>query len=181
MTALYNITLFLAQLFFSFCMFIILLRIMLQLFGINSGNPICQLIAKISNPIVLPVRKIFPRVRTMDTASVVVLCLLEFIKLGLVAWLQGVSISIIPLLLAGFVDLVLQVLDFFFYAILIRVLLSWLSGVNNPPLQEILWLITEPILGRIRRFIPSIAGFDLSPIVAFVGIKIITIALLSYV
>ena len=64
-------------------------------------------------------------------------------------------------------------------AILIRILLSWFPVDPNNRLIVILYEITEPILGPIRRLIPSLAGFDISPILALVLIQVTESVLLT--
>jgi len=62
-------------------------------------------------------------------------------------------------------------------AIFARVVLSWF--MVNPTsgfvvsLYQVLFQITEPILGPLRRIIPTIGMFDISPIVAIIGLQII--------
>ena len=62
-------------------------------------------------------------------------------------------------------------------AIFARVVLSWF--MVNPTsgfvvsLYQVLFQITEPILGPLRRIIPTIGMFDISPIVAIIALQII--------
>ncbi len=51
-------------------------------------------------------------------------------------------------------------------AILIRVILSWVSVDPSNPLYAILHEITEPILAPIRQFMPRMGMIDLSPLIA---------------
>lgn len=67
------------------------------------------------------------------------------------------------LYLARFTDLLFQILIF---AIIGRALLSWFNLGAENPLVRILYEITEPILGPMRRVIPMIGMIDISPIVA---------------
>ena len=62
-----------------------------------------------------------------------------------------------------FVDLLFQVLIF---AIIGRALLSWFNLGPGNPIGRILFELTEPILGPMRRVIPMIGMIDISPIVA---------------
>lgn len=180
MAALHNVTLFIANVFFSLCIFVILLRILLQFFRANAQNPICQMIAKISNPIVLPLRRVLPRTQFIDVASVILLFLIEMIKFMTIGFLQGIYIGILPNLLMSFTDILLQIIDLLFYAVLIRVILSWINSPSSMYLNEIVYLMTEPMLGKIRRVIPPISGLDLSPVVAFILLKVLSIIILSY-
>ena len=63
-----------------------------------------------------------------------------------------------------FLGLLLKVL---WFALLIRVILSWFPVDPSNPIVRVLWEITEPVLAPLRRVIPRIGMFDLSPIAAF--------------
>lgn len=54
-------------------------------------------------------------------------------------------------------------------ALIIRALLSWLSGVSAlQPVARFFNKITDPLIVPIRRRLPPVGGIDLSPIVALV-------------
>ena len=73
-----------------------------------------------------------------------------------------------------FLSILLTVL---YIAILARVLLSWFPINPSNPLVRLLWDITEPILAPLRRVIPRIGMFDLSPLAAFLVITFLAQAL----
>ena len=58
-------------------------------------------------------------------------------------------------------------------AIFIRVLLSWFPIDPHNPLVTVLYEITEPILEPLRRVIPRMGMFDLSPLVALLLIQLL--------
>lgn len=68
------------------------------------------------------------------------------------------------------------VLGIYSWIVIIAVIMSWLinfnviNSSNNFVLMliEFLYRVTEPVLMKIRRFIPTISGFDLSPIVLII-------------
>lgn len=66
-------------------------------------------------------------------------------------------------------------------AILARILLSWVNIDPNNRVIRFLYEITEPILGPIRRVMPSLGGLDLSPMIALVLISLAERVLLSLV
>ena len=68
-------------------------------------------------------------------------------------------------LLVNFVDIITWALTI---AIFGRVIMSWVSPRGNDPVTMILFQITEPILGPIRRVMPQLGMFDLSPLVALI-------------
>lgn len=58
------------------------------------------------------------------------------------------------------------------WAIIIRVLLSWIPNLDRGnPLVQLLSQITEPVLGPARRIIPPIGGLDISPIVVILVLQ----------
>ena len=61
------------------------------------------------------------------------------------------------------------------YAILIYWLLSFIAPGGYSPLQSVLTSLCEPVLRPFRRFIPSVAGLDLSPLWATIAIQAILI------
>ena len=54
-----------------------------------------------------------------------------------------------------------------------RALLSWFDPGMRSSVGRILVDITEPILGPLRRVLPSMGGLDFSPIIAIIGLQFI--------
>ena len=77
-----------------------------------------------------------------------------------------------------FLEMLLNVLSI---AILVRVLLTWFPVDPSNPIIRILYDVTEPILAPIRKVIPRIGMFDLSPIAAMLLIQFISSALPSMI
>ncbi len=81
-----------------------------------------------------------------------------------------------------------QLLMLYVWVVIIQVVLSWLVHfqiVNRyqPFVRkagEVLYRITEPVLGRIRRYMPSLGGVDISPIILFLGINFVRYSLQYY-
>jgi len=63
-----------------------------------------------------------------------------------------------------------MVLSLYMWLIIIRALLSWVNPDPYNPIVRFLYGITEPVLARIRRFLPPLGGIDLSPLVAILAI-----------
>jgi YggT family protein len=69
--------------------------------------------------------------------------------------------------------LLLQILDIYWWVIIIAVIASWLVGFGiinayNPIARTILrtlHALTEPVFGPVRRVIPALGGLDLSPLI----------------
>jgi YggT family protein len=73
-----------------------------------------------------------------------------------------------------FLEMLLNILSI---AILVRVLLTWFPVDPSNPIIRILYDVTEPILAPLRKVIPRIGMFDLSPIAAMLLIQFISGAL----
>ncbi|MBL6615756.1 MAG: YggT family protein [Reyranella sp.] len=85
--------------------------------------------------------------------------------------------------------LIYKILDIYSWIIIISAILSWLVafGVVNVRNQfirmvvDFLYRITEPVLRPIRRFLPSLGGIDISPVVALLLIIFLQHLLREYV
>lgn len=171
-----NAGLFLIQIIFDLYIFIVMLRIVLQWVNTNFNNPLLALVAKLTNPPLKPICRIIPTIHGIDFPAVVLLLLLEVIKFTLLLWLQaGVLPNFLGLIVLAFSELLNQLINIFFYAIFALALLSWLSPLAHGPLVEILYRLSEPLMRPVRRFIPTISGFDLSPIFVLIFLKLLTI------
>ncbi|MBP7686299.1 MAG: YggT family protein [Thermoflexales bacterium] len=71
------------------------------------------------------------------------------------------------------IQLVQTLFEVYSFILLARVLTSWVQIDPYNPIVRILYQLTEPLLGAIRRFLPQTGMMDFSPIVAFVLITIV--------
>jgi YggT family protein len=157
----------------SLALFVVLMRLLLQLVRADFRNPICQAIVRLTNPLVIPLRRILPPIRKLDTATVVAVVLIAFILVAVgfafssfpaepLLWIQEVVLTI-----------AYTVLWIYFWAIVVYALLSLVAPGGYSPLQSVLASLCEPVLGPFRRLIPGIAGIDLSPLWACLAIQVI--------
>lgn len=73
-------------------------------------------------------------------------------------------------------DLLCALLTVYFFVLIARIILSWFPvqpGTGMAQVTSVLYDLTEPVLGPLRRVIPAVGMFDLSPLVAFLGIQIL--------
>lgn len=66
----------------------------------------------------------------------------------------------------------------YIYSLLIfgRIILSWFPISRGSPMESVysgLYAVTEPVLGPVRRALPPLGGFDLSPIVVIFGLQLL--------
>jgi YggT family protein len=76
-------------------------------------------------------------------------------------------------------DLLCALFSVYFVVLVARIILSWFPlqpGTALASIAGIIYELTEPVLGPVRRLIPSIGMFDISPIVVFIGLQILQAA-----
>jgi len=171
---------FLLRVIFDFYLTLLVLRFCLQWVGARYHNPISQFTLKLTEPLLKPLRKLIPSLQGIDLATLTLLFLLSIIKNALLIGLENQTLPYpMGLLLLALANLLALVLSLFFFAILIRVLLSWINPHSYNPLLEIIERITEPLLAPARRFIPSVSGIDLSPLVVIVLLQLINLVFIE--
>lgn len=82
---------------------------------------------------------------------------------------------------AYFVNFVLLFIQVLSYAIIGRVIMSWIDQPGAMRVTVILHDITEPILGPLRRILPSMGGLDFTPIVAMLLLQALESLIVSAV
>jgi YggT family protein len=78
-------------------------------------------------------------------------------------------------------SIICALLQIYFLVLIGRIILSWFPvqpGTTMASIASILFELTEPVLAPLRRVIPPLGMFDLSPLVAFLGIQILRGAVL---
>jgi YggT family protein len=92
-------------------------------------------------------------------------------------------------MLEPFIWLLFRIIDIYFYILLANVIISWLGAFNiinyNSPavrqINRILYQLTEPVLGPIRRILPNLGGLDFSPVVVLLGLQFLKKLILAAV
>ena len=83
-------------------------------------------------------------------------------------------------LLLGLAQVVGMLLSFYKWILIARVVISWVNADPYNPIVRAIVNVTEPVLYRIRRSLPVLAGgIDFSPIIAFMGIYFLEIFLVQ--
>ena len=81
--------------------------------------------------------------------------------------------------MTGLVDIVSTLLTVLWFAIFARAIVSWFPIDQDGPIVKVLDAITEPILGPLRRVVPRVGLFDITPMVAILIIIVIQSVLKS--
>lgn len=174
--ALYFIVKTLAQLF----LLLLLLRFWLPMLRADFRNPIAQGILRITAPIVIPIRRFIPPIGRLDTSTILVTYICEFLLLLALLAIRGLSVPALPIAITSVFELAILSLNLFFFVILIKIILSWVAPQSHNPMSALLHSMAEPLLRPFRRIVPPIGGFDISPIFAIVLLKAAEIILQTY-
>lgn len=155
--------------------FIVVLRFLLQLSHADYYNPISQAIAKATNPPLVPLQKLLPRMGRVDLSSLLLAVGVKFatfILIVLAADHAGMP-NLVTLLIVSAVGVLDLILTIYFWAVLGSVIISWVAPGSYHPAPQLLIQLTEPLFKLVQRVIPPLGGLDLSPIFIFLAIQII--------
>ncbi|MBP6700872.1 MAG: YggT family protein [Halioglobus sp.] len=178
MSAITEILAYLVQTLLSVYLVTMLLRFLLQLVRADFYNPISQFIVRVTNPLVIPLRRVIPGLAGIDMASLLLAILLQLAAIVALLVINGLAPPNAFLLLAWSVLGVLGLLvNIYFFALLAMIILSWVAAGSRHPAIYLLYQITEPVMAPFRKVLPPMGGLDLSPILVFVLINILQIAL----
>ena len=173
MSGLNGAAIFVIQTLGSLYLLIVLLRFILQLVRANFYNPLCQFTVKATQPLLKPLRRVIPSLFGLDMSSLVLAIVVQMVIFAVVLTLSYMSFNVLGLLLWAIIGVTALFLKVFFFAMIISVILSWVAPGSVSPGAELVNQITEPALAPFRRFLPSMGGLDISPILAFMVIQLI--------
>jgi YggT family protein len=169
---------FIIRTFFELYTVIVILRMVLPWVRADYYNPLSQVVLKLTEPILMPLKNIFPSVGYVDFRVLFLLFILQGVKLSGLLFLQlHILPNISGLLLWIIGDLIEQVVNLMFFIIMVVVISSWFNTHIMHPIIAVFHKIADPYLNIFRKMIPPIAGLDLSPILALITLKLISIIL----
>jgi YggT family protein len=170
---------------FDLYVLLVLLRFLLQMLRADFYNPVSQFIVRMTTPPLRILRRFIPSISGQDTASIVLCLLLIYGKFLLMRALSIPAVNIggqaarldsasyAGLLIYSVADLLALLLTVFLVAVIIKVVLSWISPGHYNPVIGLVDRIASPVLRPIRRLLPSIGGLDLSPLFATLALLVI--------
>ena len=164
----------------SLYLLIVLMRFVLQLVRANFYNPLCQFIVKATQPLLKPLRRIIPSLFGLDMSSLVLAILVQLALMALTLLLTyGTTGNFVQLLVWAIIGVTALFLKIFFFALIISVILSWVAPGSHNPGAELVNQICEPALAPFRRLLPNLGGLDISPILAFMVLKLLDMLVIN--
>jgi YggT family protein len=71
-----------------------------------------------------------------------------------------------------------QLISLYSFVVLVAVVLSWIPAARGTQFARLIEAVTEPVFERVRRVVPPMGGFDMSPLVVMIGLQVLRRVLL---
>jgi YggT family protein len=162
----------LVNLLFTLAIVLFLLRLLLQWTRASFQNPISQFFYMATNPLLMPLARFLPSLRGFNTAAALVAWLLASLEAWLLSALRGALLNLPAGLLFGLATCIALLLWIVFFVLLLTVLISLINPGADHPIARLARQIIDPMLRPIRRRLPPLGPFDLSPLVLFIAISL---------
>ena len=151
---------------------VLLLRVYMKRLRISAHNPISQFAHALTEWAVRPLRVLLPRAAGWDWAALLGALIVALLFLALADAITGRSALTWPWFVP--LALVLMVRWALYIAVTLVFAYALISLINpHAPLAPTFDLLTRPLLAPFRRILPTVGGFDLSPIVLIVLIQVL--------
>ncbi len=155
----------LAGIVLSLLIYLVLTRVLLQLCRADRYNPLAMGIARFTDTFLAPLRRVLPAVPRWDLAGVLVLLVLGLLS-TVVSNRFGLAGFLLPQIwILSMIELLSTVLDVYKVFIILIVVASFVAQGSYHPAVELLRQLTEPLLGPVRKRVPSAGGLDFSPLI----------------
>jgi YggT family protein len=169
-----NAGVFLIDSLFGLYISAVLLRLLFQIVRADFYNPLCQAIVTVTNPVLRPLRRYIPALAGIDSASVLLIVVLQLVNTWLVALVVGVSPKFGGLLVVAVAEIVNKTIWIFMGAVIAQFVLSWVAPGGYNPVIGVINALSEPLLGPARRILPPLGGrLDLSPMVVMIVLQLL--------
>ncbi len=176
MQYLLNASSYLIEAVIGFALYIMLFRFWMQWVKADFRNELGQFIISVTNPVVIPLRRIVPSIGTIDTATLLLaysFSLLKIVALFMLSSINAPLSALFPWILVVALGILLEACIYLFMAaIFINIIASWVAPHSYHPILMTLRSISEPIMAPARRIIPPIGGLDLSPMVVLLFLNV---------
>ncbi|MBB5215838.1 YggT family protein [Parapusillimonas granuli] len=172
---------FIINIFFTLFGIALLLRAWMFAIRLHPFNPYAQAVLRVTNWLVLPMRRVIPAGNKLDWPSLVA-CWLTALLFLLLTWSLFMGTlpslqSIAPALVAALLTVLKWAFNVILWMTLIQAVLSWVNPMA--PIMPLLQTLTAPMLDPIRRVMPNLGGLDLSPLVLLIVAQVAMMVLQS--
>ena len=154
----------------GFFSILLLARFFMQMRRVPFNSPAAAFVLKLTNWLVLPLRKAIPPVFGLDSASLIAAYLLQVLILLAVVSLHAGPGTLAPsstailIVTRGLLATLRLCVYLFIGLLIVQAVVSWFSP--HSPLYRPIYQMTYPVLQPLRKIIPPVSGIDLTPLIA---------------
>jgi YggT family protein len=171
---------FALQFIFDILVFFFVLRVALRLSMASSRSPFVYGVAKLTNPACRPLARFIPYHPRWDFAALLWAFALQATYYGIISMIADKDYATTGLLMLTIGDLLSAFLNLWFITIIAEAILSFIRPVQFDPNLSFISDLNRPILQPLRRILPNMGGFDLSPILGLFIIKLSEIFIVGW-
>ena len=156
---------------------LIVLRVVANQLDLNPFGRSSITIRRLTDPLIGPVRRTLARM-AVDPKYAPLVAILAAVLLGWFALqlVSGIANTVAGILSSFKAHAIIATLGYLLYGLLgfysllifVRIIFSWVTLSHRNRFIQFLVTVTEPLLGPLRRYVPPVGAFDISPIVAFI-------------
>lgn len=160
---------------FKIYIFILFARFVLQKQQEGQDNPIFRFMRQVTDVLVNPLNKVIPSWRGYELSILPLMFVLNVIQMYILFFLTldlGHP-GIVGVLVVAVGSLVSKITSIFFWTTIFSVILSWVPALQGNAVAVFVRLIAEPLLKMGRKYVPLVAGLDLSPILILLVMQLI--------
>lgn len=162
----------------SFLVGTFLLRLLFQLVRTDFRNPLVGAIVRLTNPLVVPLRRVLPPIARVDSASVLAVLIVQIGGTLLLALLAGQGVPPVVWLVVRSICAALDTtLWLLIVATVVFVILGWVAPDSYSPVGRVVGDLAEPVLRPFRRALPTFGGIDFSPAVVLLLLSVLRMVL----
>ena len=178
MDALNEIAGYLVETAASLYLILVILRGMLQTARADFYNPISQFVVRATNGPLTLLHRVIPNMRRVDPALWLLALLIQAVAISATLLLAGFALpNVLLLLVWSAIGVIGLLVNAYLIAMVIMIVVSWVAPGSRHPAIVLTYQVTEPVMAPVRRMLPDMGGLDFSPILVFIVINIIQIAL----
>ena len=163
----------------------LILRFLMQQVRADFYSPFAQVVMKITNPLLLPLRRFIKPWNRLDTAALILLLVVQFGNVLLVTFIGNLPNAYLSyaagnLVFWTLIKLIYILLNLYFYSVFLEAIMSWF-GQGRSSMDGMLRPLNAPLLRPVRRVLPPISGMDFSPLVVILVLQVILLYVLPHI
>ena len=156
---------------------IILLTFLFRFLRVDYYNPIVQGMMRIAEIFTSNLRKIVKPFFGFDFPSLIIVILLQGLAFFLISLSGAIELNYATMVFWSLYSTLLLTLRMMWWSLLIGIIVSWIAPMSTHPAIRVVQQMSDKICGPFRLFLPPMGGLDFSPILAFLLLQFLQIAL----